>query len=371
MTPIELYQFFSNRNLLQWPKSTETLISDINEEFGIDSNAMLNGYAIMKKQLNKITNESCVKELDLIYSSKFKDNIKEVLEEARKDLEYKRLCAQKSHLLKNLYRITIPNFIFSFVSSHKKILPENTIEKILPLITNVVYVKNHSALNTYIKKSLIMKILIDIDNRNFMEYYKYCRFRYLYDRLIELKLTPKCYNSDSGALYFTISYSQGSQKEQIFEKLRSINNNCAIINIDEVQLYINSNIGEIARIRKLFDKRWKKFHTDISDNISYVVPNIIRKIIHNLIDKFSRKSYKYSYNQMLGYLLKHDFIVEDYCEKVGNEGTILRVPINKEWVTMSSKEVRKLTINDIDIKLLLDSYESILKPMLQAIINSK
>ena len=367
-TPLEIYHFFSNRNLLQFPRSIETIDSDITEEFHSDSNLIICGYTRMKKQLSVITNEVCVEECQELYDSAptFKNFMKLIMD--NKINEYDILCKERQVVLKNLYRITAPNFIFNFITMHKKILPDNTIERILPLITNIIYLKDNKMLNLYIKKSLAMKILNDIDKKNFKDYYNYCRFKYLYDRLIELKLTPKLYNSNNGALYFTISYSQSAEKEQIFERLRSNNNNGALIKIDEVQLYINSIIGEVSRIRKLFDKRWKKFHTNINDNMSYNAPNIIRKIIHNIITNFSRKSYNYSYNQMLGYLLKSNIRVEDYCEKVDNDGVLLRVPMQQEWKLMTAKEVRLLTINNIDIKLLLESYDMVLKPILQVIM---
>ena len=366
-TPLEIYHFFSNRNLLQFPRSIETIDGDITEEFHRDSNHVISGYTRMKKQLSIITNEVCVEECQELYDNAptFKNFMKLIMD--NKINEYQILSNNRQVVLKNLYRITVPNFIFTFMTMHKGILPNKTIERILPLITNIVYLKDNKMLNLYIKKSLAMKLLMEIDKKNFKDYYNYCRFKYLYDKLLELKLAPKLYNSNNGALYFTISYSQSSQKEQIFERLR-LNNNSALIKIDEVQLYINSNIGEVSRIRKLFDKRWKKFHTDISDNMSYNAPNIIRKIIHNIINNFSKKTYKYSYKEILAYLFKNNIRVEDYCEKVDDDGVLLRVPIQHEWKLMTAKDVRVLTINNIDIKLLLESYDMVLKPILHVIM---
>ena len=371
----EIYPFFANRNLLQWAKSPETIMSDIYNELSIDYKTAITSYQTMIERL-ELANKEYAKEIDNSIDT-FYDYIRDIMKNHKLE-EYDKLSnLNKYKALKNLYRVTVPNYIFTFIELHKHVLPKSIIDKVLPIITNTTYVHNSKLLNLYIKKLSIMKLLTmnSKDKNLILGYYNYSRFMYMYIIMQDNKLEPIAYNPNSGSLYFTISYLNKHKKEQIFEDIRNINKSLAPINIDEVKLYINTPIGEILQVRKLFDKRCKRYHTkqDIIDNLSHKTPNIVRKIIHDLINKFSRKTYKYSYNEMLGFLLKNNIIVEDYCEKVGNDGMSFRVPIknNDEWKVMTCTEVRKLSINDIDISKLLQAYNDIINPILKVISSVK
>lgn len=351
-----IYKFYSNRNLLQWPKSNETLNSDLKAELSINYEDAIKTFIKMKKQesiINKIIEKNS--------NNTFIEYMKQVL--TNKGNEYNSLSKVEYCAKKYLYRLSIPNFIFSFAIDHKSILPNNISNQVLPLIENTTYNKQNDKLNTYIKKSLLLDIFMNTSDM-FLDYYDYCRFLYMYNRLVYYKFTPLIYNTYTGSLYFTISYNLNDQKEQIFEELHKPNNNNVNIDIDEIKLYVNSELGEITKYRKLCDKRYKKFHTEISDNMSYKIPNIIRKLIHSLIDKYSHKAYKYSYNEILSYILKNNIIPEDFCEKINLNGDSFIVPINGKWVDIDSKSVRLLTKNNIDINLLLDKYKDSINALL-------
>ena len=375
ITTETIYPFFANRNLLKWAKSADTILSDINNELSIDPKTAITSYKKMIEQLS-LANKMYAKAVGVNINN-FYEYIDDIMRNHKIE-DYNKLSnINKYKASKNLFRLTVPNYIFTFISSHREVLPKEIIDKVLPIVTNITYARNSQLLNIYIKKTLIMKLLImnSKDKNLILGYYNYSRFLYLYSILKDNNLDPIAYNPNSGSMYFTISYSNKHQKEQIFDSIRKINKNLAPITIDEVRLYINTPIGEISQVRKLYDKRCKRYHTkqDIIDNLDHKTPNIIRKIIHELLSKYSRKTYIHSYNEMLGIILKNNIIVEDYCEKVGKDGMIFRVPLKStiEWKVLSSKDVRKLTVNDIDIAKLLEAYKEIINPILKVISSIK
>ena len=370
MTSNYIYQFFSNRNLLQWPKSNQLIISDIYNELSLSSNSILQSLLLLNNKYKK-ANELYKKFISYSMMDKFYNHITNTIN-IEDYLKLSNLNKYKAY--KKIFRISIPNYIFTFIELHKSLFPIELIEKIFPILINLSY-SNNITLNNYIKRTLLLRILLtnSKDKSSIMNYYNYNRFLYMYTLLKSYNLEPIIYNPNSGSMYFTISYSKQQKKEQIFESILLLNNkNVASIIIDDVKLYINTQIGEISQVKNICDKR-KRSKYSILDNIEHKTPNIIRKIIHDLISKYSNKSYKYSYNQLLGCVLKNNIIVEDYCEKISLDGSILNVPIIKEdsFIELDSSEVRKLNINSINNNLLLSTYHDILNPILRVISTSK
>ena len=370
----ELYQFYSNRSLLKYPKSINTLFADIKEELNINKKSAILSYNKMNDQFDYIINnhQDIFNEINkndsylYIYMKNLLDNQKlKEYSELNNDLKY---CANKY-----LYRISSPNYIFTFINSIQDFLPKSFYSKILAPIISINFNNDNNYLNQFIKKSIIFRSLLknikSSKNKLLLEFYNYSRFLYLFNIIKNNNLIPITYNIMTGTLYFTISYSNYPKKEQIFERLHDINSNNSHINIEEVKLYINTQFGEISNCKKLFDKKCNTYQTKryVSDNIIHNVPNIIRFIISDIILKYINKKYIYSYKNLLGFILNDNILIENYCKKNNNDGTLFEVPINDNWITMSNFEVRKLLIKDIDIKLLLDSYQELINPILSVV----
>lgn len=361
----ELFKFYSNRNLLIWPRSRETLACDLKNELCIDYNSAANSFVALKVQ-NQINHK--IQNDESYDTTQFKKYIKEVLNS--QNSEYRKLSTSPYQALKNLYRITVPNFIFEFIELNQEVIPSVITDKIAPIVSGTTYNRQNSKLSNYIQKICLMNALNSID-KNSKEFYNYNRFVTLYNMIINQNLTPMAYNVRTGALYFTFSYNLYKEKEQIFENLRKNSSNLISPNIEEVRYYINTEYGEIATVRKLFDKRVKRYKTDVSDQMAFSMPNIVRMIIHDLFSKFSNKNYKLSYTQMLGYRLRNTIIVEDYCEKINRDGSTFSVPINNKWETMSAKEVRLLSKASIDEGLVLETYKDLLNSIKQVMTEFK
>ena len=358
----DIYKFFSNRDILKWPKSINTITSDLQEELSINYKSAIASYIAMCKQkaINKIILESS--------KSNAKDfimHMKTTL--ANLDPEYGNYSETKYLISSNIYRIAAPNYIYTFINQHKTLLPKCITSTITPLVYNTIYNKQNQKLNNNIRKAILVDYFTKLDN-SFKDYYNYCRFKYLYDKINEYKLTPFLYNKYTGALYFSFSYSLSAQKEQIFEGLSTSNNNIENIDLDYIKIYINSSIGEITKYFRLSDKRYK--HYQISDDLSYTIPNIVRELIINLLQKLSNKNSKFTYNEVLSYTIKKNIIVENYCEKI-DSGTYFKVPINNEWIIKSANDLKLLSINDIDIPFLLEEYQEDISSILQAITSLK
>lgn len=361
----ELFKFYSNRNLMVWPRSRETLACDLKNELCIDYNSAAGSFVALKvqNQINrKIQNDSS---LD---STKYKKYVKEVLD--TQSPEYRKLSSAPYQALKNLYRITLPNFIFGFMESNRGIIPPVITDKITPIVSGTTYSRQNAKLSNYIQKVCLMGAINSLD-KNSTEFYNYSRFVSLYNLIINQNLTPIAYNIRTGALYFTFSHNLYKKKEQIFENLHKNVPNLISPNIEEVRYYVNTEYGEVATVRKLFDKRVKRYKTDVSDQMVFSMPNVVRMIIHDLFNKFGNKNYKLSYNQMLGYRLRNTIIVEDYCEKISRDGSTFSVPIDNNWETMSAKEVRLLSKAAIDEALVLETYKDLLNSIKQVMIEFK
>ena len=344
-----------------WPKSKETLSYDLQKELSVDYTNAANSFMALKVQ-NEINRKIEVdnKNFD---STTFKQYVKKALES--KSPEYQKLSRSPFQALKNLYRISLPNFILDFMDMNKDIIPEVITNKITPIVSNTVYNKHNSKISNYIQKICLLKTITSLDKRG-VEYYNYCRFVSLYNIIVNNNLIPVSYNPHTGVFYFTIPYNMYNQKEQIFE---SIHNNLFSTTIENVRYYINTQYGEISTVRKLFDKRVKHYKTDISDQMDFTLPNIIRMIIHDLFNKFANPNYKLTYIQMLGYRLRNTLMVEDYCEKLNRDGSLFNVPLTTGWTTMGSKEVRVLNKSLINESLLLESYDELLNTVKQTILN--
>ena len=356
-----LYTFYANRNLLQWPKSINTLLSDIQIELLISSNDAINSYNAMIKQfelVKKVYNE-------LLDYNKF-DNMNFLVSSFKPIKEYNQMINLNKHeVLKNLYKVQIPNYIYSFIDSHKNYLPDNLINKVIPLITNITFNKKSNLLNDYIKRTLLFKILsIDIDKNKLLSYYNYNRFLYLYSLIKVNNFIPISYNINNGILYFSIPYRLAKKKEQIFEDIYQslISNNIEII-FEYVRLYINTSIGEITQVKNLRDNSY-----DINDMIDYNIPNIIRKIIYNVIRNYSSKI---SYNQMLSYVFKNNIQLEDYCQKISNNGTIFKIPVSNQWIEISNDELKNYKYSDLDLNLLLNDYQEVINPIVKILSTFK
>lgn len=377
-----IYRFFSNRNLLQWPKSNILIPSDIYNELSLSYDTIIDTLLKVDDVYNRVDKEY----KDTITDSmmdRFYIHIDDILSK-NKDDNYTRISnLNKYKAYKKIYRMTIPNYIFNFIDLHKSLFPIELINLFNIIISNDIN-SISTLLNSYIKRTLLLKLLISNSKNksSVIDYYNYSRFLYMYTLLTSYNLEPIIYNPNSGSMYFTISYSKIYKKEQIFDSIHILNNNNKVpIILDEVKLYVNTQIGEISQVKKLYDKKNKrsKIKYTIVDNIDHKVPNIIRYIIHDLITKYSSKTYKYSYNHLLGYILKNNIIVEDYCEKISLDGSILSVPLkkikddtnDKSFTNLESKEVRRLSINNLDLSLLLNKYNDILNPILRVISSSK
>ena len=370
----ELYAFYSNRSLLKYPKSINTIFADIKQELNISKKSTILSYNMMNDQFDYIinNNQDIFDEINkndsylYFYMKNILDNQKlSEYSDLNNDLKY---CANKY-----LYRISSPNYIFTFINSIQNLLPKPFYSKILASTISITFNNYNHILNQYIKKFIIFKCLLSniksSKNNLLLEFYNYSRFTYLFNIIKSNNLIPITYNIITGSLYFTISYSNYSKKEQIFERLHNINSNNSHIDIEEIKLYINTQFGEISNCKKLFDKKCNIFHSKryVSDNLLHNIPNMIRFIVSDIILKFINKSYNYSYKKLLGFILNDNILVENYCRKNNNEGTLFEAPINNKWVTMSNSEIRKLSINNIDIKLLLDSYQELINPILNVV----
>lgn len=356
-----LFTFFANRNLLQWPKSINTLLSDIQTELSISSNEAIHSYNAMNKQfqlVKKIYNK-------LLDYSKF-DKMNSLISSFEPIKEYNQIINLNKHeVLKNLYKVHIPNYIYLFIDSHKEYLPNDLISKVIPLITNITFNKKSDLLNDYIKRILLFKVLsLNIDKDKLLSYYNYNRFLYLYTIVKMNNFIPISYNINNGILYFSIPYRLDKKKEQIFEDTYQslILNNTTII-FKYVRLYINTSIGEITQVKNLRDNSY-----NINDMIDYNVPNIIRKIIYNIIRNYSSKI---SYNQMLSYVFKNNIQLEDYCQKISNNGTIFKIPVNNQWIEISNKELKNYEYSDLDLNLLLNDYQEVINPIVKILSTFK
>lgn len=366
----ELYQFYANRNILYWPKSAETLANDFKSELDMNYYDCVASFLSMKNHNDNSIQKESIKSIqdDPNKKSMFSAHIDNVLNNMSP--LYKEWSIPKYRALKNLFRARIDNYIFTFAKQHEELLPRNTIRRIMPLITNVTYCKNNNRMNLYIKKNLLMKILCALDSR-MIQYYDYCRFCELYNTIGAHKLLPVCYNTNTGVFYFDIPLKRIQCQEQIMKDMRAIKKNSAPVEVDKVLLYIHTDIGEIARILKLSSNRRNKYLTDISDNLSPNIPNFIREVIHTILIRFSKKDSPCSYKEILAYLYRENLLVENFCEKLGSSGNAFRVPMDGLWYYMSSKDVRKLSKSRIDFKLLMNTYQSVINPILQILIAVK
>lgn len=370
----ELYKFYSNRSLLRYSKSINTLFADIKEELNIDKKSAIISYNKMIDQIDYINNcQNIFNELNkndsylYFYMNNIISNqmIKEY-SDLNNELKY---CANKY-----LYRISCPHYIFNFINLLQNYLPKEYYTKILAPTLSISFNNSNNHLDEHIKKFIIFKSLLQNlklskNKLIFIDFYNYSRFLFLFNIIKSVNLIPITYNVLSGNLYFTFPYTNKQKKEQIFEELHHINSNNFDIIVEEIKLYINTEFGEISNCKRLFDKKCNTFHIKryIDDNISNDVPNIIRMITSNIILNYINKSFNSSYKKLLGTILNNNIIVENYCRKINNNGTIFEVPINNKWITMSNSEVRKLLIKDIDVKLLLNSYQELINPILSVV----
>lgn len=348
--------------MLKWPKSINTITSDLQEELCVNYKSAVASYIAMKKQqaINNVILENNKND-----AHEFIEHMKDTLSNLSN--EYKKYSMERYIVSKNLYRISIPNYIYTFINQHKLLLPKSITNTITPIVSNTVYNRQNQKINNNIRKAILVDYFAKLD-KDFIEYYNYCRFMYLYDKVVSHNLTPFLYNKLNGALYFSLPYKLSIQKEQIFESLCNSNNNTENIDIDFIKLYINSAIGEITRYFRISDKRYK--HYQISDDLSYSIPNIIRELVANMLQKLSDSNSKFTYNDVLNYTIKKDIMVENYCEKI-DSGTYFKVPIDNEWIVKSADDLKLLTINNIDIPFLLEEYQENIDSILQAITNTK
>ena len=348
----DIYSFYSNRALLKWPRTIHTLLSDIYEEFNIDYKEVLKIHYNIHNTSTKVCNIFT----EFVNSSILDNFYIHILNNLNnKDSSYLKLSNLNSFkIYENIYSIIIPDFIFKFIEDHLNIFKNNKdINNILHIIIDSLYIKNNVYLNNYIKKYLLLKLLIETnkDKSSLLNYYNYKRFEYMYKILESNNLKPIAYNPNSSSLYFTIPYSISSKKEQIIERLSNFNNSSIQIQTNEIKYYINSYIGEILKL-----KRKRTYNSNIIiDNLDFKTPNIIRKIIHSILTIYSNKRYSKPFSYLIGEVFRYNIIPEDYCAKINNNGSYLLVPLNNEWVKLSSKEIRQLSINDIDISLIIDS----------------
>ena len=112
----ELYKFYSNRSLLRYSKSINTLFADIKEELNIDKKSAIISYNKMIDQIDYINNcQNIFNELNkndsylYFYMNNIISNqmIKEY-SDLNNELKY---CANKY-----LYRISCPHYIFNFIN---------------------------------------------------------------------------------------------------------------------------------------------------------------------------------------------------------------------------------------------------------------
>ena len=365
----ELFHFFANKEVLPWSRSMETLFADLQEEIGINRDNAIRIFLQMKEIADSIS-DIYDKSKNETQNSKFRRVVKyapRTLNEEFKKLQN----VGKAHSIKWCYRISIPKDIYMelFIKMHSNILPSNITDKILPMISTVLEsslpsklkaIKNHIAYNLLFKA---LELISDHDVDAIKTYYVYTNFFVLYNTVIEAGFIPKAYNPFSGTLYFSIPYKMRNKKEQIFDRIHAQkwHKQCKFV-LEQVRLYIALPCGEIAHVRNLYDttKPTSLNRFVVKDKLSFRIPNIIRKLMHKIVTDSGLFNYDYKYINLLSKIIRSNSSAADYCVRYGKVGDEFGVPLSFGWKTVNAKQLLHMGYTDINMKLLLKTYETTL-----------
>ena len=382
VTDKDIYNFYSNRSLIKFPRSLYTLNSDLQEQLNLSYNnaksslTLVNTYNnIIFNIISSIKHHQLTKFIKYIEKCLYSDTTKKIRE------AYDRLSNIDSTAAKHLYRARYDNCIFGFIADHQHMLPDVLTNTILKYIPSISYCSKNLAVDSYMKKCAAMNFIGAIFPDTILEYYNLYRFNYLNSLIHNGSLSPIYYDKHTGWLYFDVLYNKRCLKEQIIEEVHSNRNGFGKISIDEVYTLIHYRSKEfsivnsdstIAKYKTKYSSIQSKRnnnHIYIDDTFStYDCCNVTRKVINAMIGIRNYKRNLPSMFDILGRIIKLHPMAIDYS-RTSNTSTsddfTYMIPIHndqgKDEVAVTTYDLySNYSRKDIKITSFINRYSRLL-----------
>lgn len=391
-----IYNFFSNRSLLQFPRYVSTIAADLINEYSININDIRLSMCLMYYYNRKFI-EEIDGDVDRNSADIFIKHMETVLYKSSSDTTTMELKAQyhqynniDSGAHKNLYCCNYDNYIYSFISIHKEYIQQSLYTLLLSTIPSMTYCSKNAYIDNYIKKFIVINLLKYLYGDVVIEYYNLCRFMYLYTHVNNMGAIPILYSNQNGVLYFDVSYNKKHKKEQIIERIYSNTDSFGKIDVNEVFFHIHySNNeykdcagGSITKYRSLYSSnitvsngirkyRTVKIHDTFPMN-DYC--NVSRKILHSMIKVKDYKSQLGSlYTLWRDRIAKNRAPIEYAClYKQEAQYSMYRLPLrncSNGADICADSEIHKYSFKDLDISNVIDKYHKILSNTINTLLS--
>ena len=142
-------------------------------------------------------------------------------------------------------------------------------------------------------------------------------------------------------------------------------NDGSFTDVCNIPVFIFSpTLGSIYKSKSARPEMVKSFRYEVLDTLDFETPNVIRDMLHAIMNRTNSTQ---SYKSMKTKVISDLKFIEDCCLK-SEDGLTMRVPTaNNIWMEVKAEEVRQLSSHDIKWDTIFDKYdESVIKPMVQS-----
>lgn len=379
VTDRDVFNFYSNRSIMRFPRSSYTIANDIPEQLNLSYSDAKSTLAIIKTYSNNIaSNIGDVKQSDI---NDFIKCCEETLvtDTYRKIADlYDKISSIDSTAVKFLYRARHDSSIFSFIDAHKHLLPLGLTDTVLKYIPSIPYCNKSMLIDTHIKRCVTMNLICALFPESVLRYYNLYRFNYLYTLIHNGSLSPIYYDKYTGWLYFDVLYNKMRRKEQIIEEVHANPVGFGTIAIDEVFTFVHyrskefttmNNDCTIAKCKSKYGAISKRETCSYIDDTfsSYDCCNVIRKVLSVMIGIRNYKRNLPSMYELLGRVIKLHPMAIDYSrisELVTTGDSTYLIPIDgndRDEITLTDHEMySKYSRKDIKIEAFINRYSRLL-----------